>query len=518
MSYSEDGEPAGSFENFKSEGDVLYKHCEFKKALNSFDKALDIKPGDFNCLVARSQCHIELGNADAALADAEEILREDPKHIKGLSQKAAALYQKGDFEHALLFYHRGHKLRPEVQAFRLGIQKSQEAIENSIGEDANVHLNSSGDLTYFYKQEEKTKQKKGGYSKPGARRDHKKAAQRPHTSQFDSKTCKQLLGELYPDKDYLEKILTETENSDHNTDTNVCIRDIAIRCLDYLDTRTDFWQQQNPNKNKEKRRRNRSQSPSRKEKKDPTNYLLSNLKKIDDAQANGEYKRSLDLSEKTLKKVEEWSEDVIPNRQEVVANLHSSIGNAHLELGHHEEAMDHHTKDLEIAKQHELEEAQSRALDNLGRVYARTGKFEKAIEVWEEKVPMSSSPLETTWLCHEIGRCYLELDDCDKAKSYGERSLAAAQEADDLVWQLNSSVLIAQSHVKKNELQEGLETFEKASELAKSQGDKAATNAISRAMNDVKRKMAKANGEDVGDSGDDTSAQGEDEQEQMEAE
>lgn len=52
---------------------------------------------------------------------------------QGLFQKAEALYQKGDFETALMYYHRGHKLRPELQEFRLGIQKSQEAINNSIG-------------------------------------------------------------------------------------------------------------------------------------------------------------------------------------------------------------------------------------------------------------------------------------------------------------------------------------------------------------------------------------------------
>ena len=34
---------------------------------------------------------------------------------------------------ALVFYHRGNKLRPELQEFRLGIQKAQEAIDNSVG-------------------------------------------------------------------------------------------------------------------------------------------------------------------------------------------------------------------------------------------------------------------------------------------------------------------------------------------------------------------------------------------------
>ena len=52
---------------------------------------------------------------------------------QGLYQKAEALYSMGDFEYALMYYHRGYKLRPELDEFRLGIQKAQEAIDNAIG-------------------------------------------------------------------------------------------------------------------------------------------------------------------------------------------------------------------------------------------------------------------------------------------------------------------------------------------------------------------------------------------------
>lgn len=52
---------------------------------------------------------------------------------QGLYQKAEALYTMGDFEFDLVFYHRGHKQWPELQEFRLGIQKAQEAIDNSVG-------------------------------------------------------------------------------------------------------------------------------------------------------------------------------------------------------------------------------------------------------------------------------------------------------------------------------------------------------------------------------------------------
>lgn len=90
----------------------------------------------------------------------------------------------------------------------------------------------------------------------------------------------------------------------------------------------------------------------------------------------------------------------------------------------------------------------SRALDNLGRVHAKSGDYGKAIDQWMEKIALVKSPLEGTWLYHEIGRCHLELKNFQDAKEYGQKSLAAAQEADDQVWQLNATVLIAQAEGK----------------------------------------------------------------------
>merc|ERR1712066_248254 len=140
-----------------------------------------------------------------------------------------------------------------------------------------------------------------------------------------------------------------------------------------------------------------------------------------------------------------YSENQLANKMSFKANVHSVQGNASLELGDYSGAAKHHQADLEIGEQFGILDAESRGLDNLGRVYARMGKFQKAIEVWERKLPMSKTPLESTWLCHELGRCYLEQDQARTAKDYGERSLAAAQEVEDDMWQLHALVLISQS-------------------------------------------------------------------------
>lgn len=75
---------------------------------------------------------------------------------------------------------------------------------------------------------------------------------------------------------------------------------------------------------------------------------------------------------------------------------------------------------------------------------------------WEEKVPDAQSGLESAWLLHEIGRCYLELGELEKSREYGEKSLGVAQGIDDNSWILNARVLIAQSEVKQKDYQVNL--------------------------------------------------------------
>ena len=61
------------------------------------------------------------------------------------------------------------------------------------------------------------------------------------------------------------------------------------------------------------------------------------------------------------------------------------------------------------------------------------------------RVPLPMTVDESAWLYHDIGRCYCELGKWQDSKQYGEKSLTAAREAKDELWQLNASVMIAQS-------------------------------------------------------------------------
>lgn len=493
--YDDDEEPEGpksSATTYLSEGNVHFNQGEYKKALDSYTQALEIQPGYKACLVQRSKCYLHLGDTDAALRDAEESLAEDPEYIKGLYQKAEALYSKGDFEHALVNFHRGGKLRPDKEEFKLGIQKSEEAIDNAIGSNAKVKLENKGDLSFFTKQDEAKKTNKG-YSKPTtqAARSQQPAANRGKNTKSpvkSEKTVKQLLGELYSDKEYLEQLMAD--QGFHGSSSKQ-IYDLVQEGLDYLHTRIEFWRQQEPLYARKNKKIPPKKQPQQQKPADTTKFILRSLEEIDQALADGDPENSLTKAQSTLKTVQSLGADSVPNKAEVVGNLYSCIGNAYLEMDNYDEALKYHEKDLKAAKKHDNKEAKSRALDNLGRLYAKSGEYTKAIDSWIEKLPLSKSAIESTWLYHEIGRCHLELKYHQDAKEFAQKSLAAAEQADDKVWQLNATVLEAQAEVKLGELQDALQSFEKALELAKILEDDAAENAISKAVNDVNDRIAK---------------------------
>ncbi|KAB0397714.1 hypothetical protein E2I00_019163 [Balaenoptera physalus] len=335
-----------TFPSYMAEGERLYLCGEFAKAAHSFSNALHLQNGDKNCLVARSKCFLKMGELEKSLADAEASLQGDPTFckvtVRGILQKAETLYTMGDFEFALVFYHRGYKLRPDRE-FKVGIQKAQEAINNSVGSPSSIKLENKGDLSFLSKQAESMQ----AQQKPHPVRQlvhHPKRESKRKGSLKSEKIIRQLLGELY-----------------------VTIHIIVTNKLTYFN-----------------------------------------------------------LSVRTGKEHRLWK-----------------------------------------GRLTDLPDAKSRALDNIGRVFARVGKFQQAIDTWEEKIPLAKTTLEKTWLFHEIGRCYLELDQAWQAQNYGEKSQQCAEEEGDIEWQLNASVLVAQAQVKLRDFESAVNNFEKALEKAK---------------------------------------------------
>ncbi|CAF1123841.1 unnamed protein product [Adineta ricciae] len=515
---SETKGPLKSFQALMGEGEKFSRDKLYIKAIQSYTEALDLLPQDddkstakdindrLNGLVARSACYLKIGKNNLALQDAEESLKSNKEFTRGLYQKAEALYAMGEFELALMFYHRGKKLRSDLREFQLGINKAQEAIDNSVGDPNRVKLEASGDLSIFYKNDEvnfsirhdhifahlhdisqdETKKKKKqpiGYVRASQKKDTT-VQRKPHPPPANPRTTKQLLGDLYEDRVFLDKIINNTTVTKPNTRSGDAIYQLASDGIDYLDGRTHFWRQQEPLYARKSLKKADNNDETYK-------YVHRELEAIDELQNMDQFVDARRRAQRLLEFCERLDERKFPEKQPVIADVYSRLGNAYLELGDYNKALDYHFRDLTYAESKHDTDRSSRALDNLGRVYARSGQFAQAIQVWERKIPLASSPLEKAWLFHEIGQCHFGLGDYERAKRYGERSYVEAVAANDPIWQLNAKVLVAHSETKLRQYRDAEKTFEEALELARDQHDMAAERAIERALKDVRDQIAK---------------------------
>ncbi|CAI9720042.1 repeat 25-like isoform X1 [Octopus vulgaris] len=454
-----------TFESRRDDGFHFMHVGQYKKAIESFTKALELNEGDKQCLVTRSKCSLQLGDAQNALKDAEMALLQGNDFIPAILRKAEALYQLGDFETALVYFHRGNKLRPELQEFLLGISKAQEAINNSIGSFNSVKLLAEGDLSLFERhQEEKNKKPhREGRRKMIQKVEEKKTRQRKVPS-GDPKVTKKLLEELHIDKEYLEHLLLDKTLTNSKIDFNdETIRNLIIDELEYLDTRMNFWQQQKPLYS-HRRKTTAKSAILRSGSKD----ILNRLEEVDDLLLQGNFRKALEKARGTLKIVEACPSNKVPEKNLFIANLHSCIGNAFMELGEFQLAENHHIKDQSISEENKQDKG--RAVDNLGRTYARWGKNEEAIKIWETKLNSDLKGVEKAWLYHEIGRCYLELKKYAEALNYGQMSLAVAEEIEDEDWEMNAALLCAQSFACDKKVSSAVQHYQKVIDIAQKQG------------------------------------------------
>ncbi|XP_052843253.1 LOW QUALITY PROTEIN: outer dynein arm-docking complex subunit 4 [Drosophila gunungcola] len=216
------------------------KNANPENAIHFFCKALELNSTDINALISRSKCYLLLGEASKALQDAETALGEDKNNIRAIYQKAESLYYLGQFEQSLMFFHRGLRARPELALFRLGVQKTQEAIENTIGSKPgwwqaapSASAPKSG------------KARKSGEETPKSQAAGARIRQKPSRVDLERRNARKLLGELCVDKEYLEKLLLHPDLVRADTHTE-SISAYAREAVEFLNKRQEFWRQQRP--------------------------------------------------------------------------------------------------------------------------------------------------------------------------------------------------------------------------------------------------------------------------------
>lgn len=123
------------FFSYECEGLTHARRREHAKAVQAYTKAIALNPDSKTTILQRGQSQLAIGQFEAAIVDADLALKTDQDKLKykALQLKAEALHAKGDFEFAIVNFHRAALLRPDLHEFQYGIQKATDAINKCFG-------------------------------------------------------------------------------------------------------------------------------------------------------------------------------------------------------------------------------------------------------------------------------------------------------------------------------------------------------------------------------------------------
>ena len=102
---------------YRSYGQYLHKKQLYKEAVKYYNSALFVELKDKLSLTGRTDSYLKLQEYKEALKDAKKLLEINPEDLNALYRKTQALYLTSEFEHSLIFNHRGLRMRKKPEVF-----------------------------------------------------------------------------------------------------------------------------------------------------------------------------------------------------------------------------------------------------------------------------------------------------------------------------------------------------------------------------------------------------------------
>ena len=114
----------------KDQGNALVKEKKYKEALECYSKAISFDPNDHILYSNRSLMHLNLGEFQPALEDAEKAISIKPDYSKGYLRKGKALHGLGKDKEAVETYKLGLEKEPENAQLKEAVAEIETYMNN----------------------------------------------------------------------------------------------------------------------------------------------------------------------------------------------------------------------------------------------------------------------------------------------------------------------------------------------------------------------------------------------------
>ncbi|XP_046823523.1 outer dynein arm-docking complex subunit 4-like [Vespa crabro] len=378
-------------------------------------------------------------NTKKTNSTATNSIGNDRRFAQALHYEADQLYQKGNYETALVLYHRAAKVCPRDGSHSTAARRTATMI--------NSWQNPSKRLRKFLSK-----------TKPES---ELTIALCPEVAAIKAANVLRESPDFSSVNEVLSFLTSINDNEihvEHNSEYS--IQDTYRSCryknttkelsfqFSYFDEHKNLWDRSSTTSSFSKLHLTRSNAMLNRLR----NVADTTLKKLETAFHSGNVKASFQYAKELLAVSSGIGE---PKRYEVEAHRYLAL--THVMLGRHDRAVNNVARMVYLAKISNDSVLILQSLLTLGKVHLSFDHLDAAARAWEHLSKNLEEPILRAWIHHEIGRCYLETGKFVKAFNMGNRTLEIAEDIGSNKWILHGKLLKAQTLVKLGRFAEALE-------------------------------------------------------------
>ncbi|CAF1042342.1 unnamed protein product [Adineta steineri] len=456
-------------------GRFYEKRHQLYGALDQYSKALSSNPDDTATYIDRSRVFLKMGSINKAQEDTDLALNliGDTQQNSNLLfyyvclQKAEVLYADGEFELALLYFHRANKIKPAQQTCLEGIRKATEILECTIC-NPNIHLTITSNLINI-----KPKQlNKTNLLNRLPIRKQLPSIEKPLTEYTDNE-ANRLLVEVAKDRKLLIDLYTDKQPSTGFTGLNKAKIE-AYRAISIVEAQLKFFDKAECVHNDQLVNRENLICTSKMDRTTLVRMVeeeLMYLHKLSSKEKNMEILyRSMKIIN-CLQSSDNRNNSLDPRIRLMLAEAYRLVGQSYNDIKLFDQSLENYKQAYDILLPLKEQSCLYRATFDIARSLMLTNKYSEAIELFLEMFNKSTSNNERSFVYQYLSSCSLNMNNYDQAKQYAYEALDYATISNEELLIIEANILLGKIYFQLKDFQHAEEYIIYAQNLKDQLGD-----------------------------------------------
>ncbi|XP_041978325.1 outer dynein arm-docking complex subunit 4-like isoform X2 [Aricia agestis] len=469
---------------YRSRGNYLQRLEQFEKAILAYNEALRWNESDVRALLGRSLARAKATHYVEALADAERATELEPSNTTALHIRAQTEYEKCEFERALVFAHRGQRLRRYPPHFDDCARCAEETIRECCDTSASkvlayasrtnkpeetrrsVSIDIKGDPPRLTRQ-----------ASPSIAVQEISRVQRQKAEHISRLMASKYLEQMAHDKHFLTALCRDERLRSANKQGSEKLQDLANKALADIEKRQSVLRERRPlyaavaaeaeaKARLAKARAERLGKTQKQHIKDAKRLLQA----AESLYTERDTAKCLEAVEFGLEQIARIPAKLLPGKDKFIQQLQNIVARAFLDQKRVKKKMT--DEDIErrayilLGIQISHEPSPRDSMIRTRPPQPRDAK--RRLRVLERGLSLGRAA-ERCYVLHELARLHADTKRPHRARFYALKCQAARQQ-EQRVWLLNATFLLARCHLQHNNVPEARATLLEGAAFARSFG------------------------------------------------